>query len=424
MKKLKANTILATFIFGTSLLMLCSFGTDAAYVILSRYKLQKITEAVAIEYAASKARNAYDHIETDEEKAAACSEIRNKYVDIYNVIGSGVLVFDITNMSYKADRTQDKIVVKVEATSKVLPAFLKFVGVREIIIHSRACASSSRIEIQQNLEGDEEFGQGGHGFANGFYANANSNQTYTEFKAPFKEGSNSADVITSKDTGNGDFAIEFGYSKRALWWGSSEADMGEGGGFFVIAGYENGEDESGAQGVSWVDIGNKTTNITSLPRVCADPEDKWAQYESSTTYNTNAQCYYCINAAEGGKIIFDLAKDTNNETDVNGNPTSKTGGRTKKLTHLRVYKAGGSGEKNSDGTFNNPCDPSFTQSDSSEKWGFKTPFYKYFNREAVIKLTILNNVSLIKTSEYNNFRARKASGSSDDDIQGSCSAGE
>ena len=47
MKKLKANAIIAGFILCITILMLCSFGTDTAFIILSRYKLQKVTEAMA-----------------------------------------------------------------------------------------------------------------------------------------------------------------------------------------------------------------------------------------------------------------------------------------------------------------------------------------------------------------------------------------
>ncbi len=419
MRKLKANAILATFIFGFSLLMLCSFGTDAAYVILSRYKLQKITEAIAIEYASNKAGSAFSSTESEDEKNKTCEDIITRYKKIYNVMGSGVINFDIESMEYKADRTLNEVAVKVTTISKVLPAFLRFLGVREIIIHSVACASNQRIRIEQKLEGDEHFGTGDFGFNDGYYGNANSNQTYTEFKSPFVEGDKSTDVVTAKNTGRGDFAIRFGYSKRAWWWPSSDADLGEGGGFFVLAGYDiknkNGENE-----VRWVDIGNKTTNIKSLPRVCADPKDKWAEYETSTDYNTDAQCFYCIDAAQGGSIVFDLAKDTT-DTDINGNPTTQTGGRTKRFTRLRVYKAGGTGEKKEDGTFNNPCDPDFTKEDTSSSDKYQKPFYKYFNREAVIELTLLSNVSLIKNSEYNAFSAK---GGMDDDIAGSCSIKE
>ena len=94
MNKLKANSILASFIFFISLMLLCSFGTDAAYVILSRYKLQKITEYVAMEFASSKARDANNTIKTEEEEKQR-EKIRTKYEAIYNVSGSGVILFKI-----------------------------------------------------------------------------------------------------------------------------------------------------------------------------------------------------------------------------------------------------------------------------------------------------------------------------------------
>lgn len=430
MKKLKANSILAAFIFGTSLLMLTAFGTDACYVILSRYKLQKITESVAIEYAASKARDYENNIETEAEKNESCRKIRQRYEAIYNVMGSGVLVFNIEDMKYKANRVNQEIAVKVSATSRVLPVFLRFVGVREIHIHATASAKTNRLSVSKDIKSNEGFGFGS--FVSGKYANANSDETMVNFSVNNANNQNdftetypspytingkqyrekTADMITTKNTGIGDFMIKFGYKPRASWWGSSDIDMEAGGGFFVVGGYRV-YDSTGSSVVKWVDIGNKALNKqnSELKRICVDPGSEWANYEENTTFSTDVQCFYCIDAAKEGTIIFDLSKD------ISG--TRDTGGRITRLTDVRVYKAGGSGETKSGSSENeNPCNPEFTQKQSSG--GFFTPFFKYFNREAVIKLTILNNVSLIKNSEYENFPS-KANGF-DDDISGFCPA--
>ena len=93
MKKLKANSLLAAIVFCVSILVLCSFGTDAAYVILSRYKLQKITESLALEYASSKSK---DINGTEDENA--CRDIAQRYNNLYNIMGSGVVVFKINQM--------------------------------------------------------------------------------------------------------------------------------------------------------------------------------------------------------------------------------------------------------------------------------------------------------------------------------------
>lgn len=427
-KKIKANSILATFVFGVSLFMLCSFGTDAAYVILARYKLQKITEALAVEYCASKARGYNDAIENATDKANSCKEVKEKYEKIYRVLGSGILLFNVEKMEYKADRVNKDIAVKVETTSKVIPAFLRFVGAKEIIIHANACAQTGRVVINKEIKEDSAFSSFGGIFGaflgaltGGKYADANSEKTMVNFDAPFIDSTNPSKIandITGKDAGIGDFSIKFGYKPRASWWGSSssDTDMESRGGFFVLAGY----DVIGADGTStinWVDIGNKATNKqkSELLRVCVDPEgeeESWATYEGTTEYETTVQCYYCIDAAntvDTNGISFDLAKN------IEG--TKDTEGRIKRLTHLRVYKAGGSGASKSDGTFNNPCDPSFTQSSGSGS--YLTPFAKYFNRDATVTLTILNNVSLIKRSEYEAF-ATAENGLTDNDVQGSC----
>lgn len=442
MKKLKANSILATFVFGVSILMLCSFGTDAAYVILSRYKLQKITEAVAIEYATTKARD-YDYTPNQAAENLARDKMIKKYESIYNVIGSGVLVFDINKLEYKSNRPNKETVVKVETTSKVLPVFLRFVGVREIILHSNAYAKTNRITLEETIQSDADFGSGSKGFVFGRYAN--SQETKVNFDAPFLEKSGikvtkAADLITSRGTGLGDFMIEFEYQ-------NGTTDLGTGGGFFVLAGYDT-KDATGGDTISWVDVGNKAINKSSseLKRICVNPEGSdgsggWAQFEETTEYNLDVQCYYCINAAKEKAIVFDLSKD------IAG--TKDTGGRINKISHFKIYKAGGSAQqKTGTNEIENPCDPTFTQiqlasaaakipyaaagrfSYTIDDWSkpyvnlgggkqYYIPSYQYFNRNAVVRLTILNNVSLIRASEYKSFSTQEAQGGSDADIQGS-----
>ena len=118
-----------------------------------------------------------------------------------------------------------------------------------------------------------------------------------------------------------------------------------------------------------------------------------------------------MDAAEEGTIVFDLAKDTSSTID--------TKSRLNRINALWVLKAGGSGEQKTDGTYNNPCDPGFTQNDGSG--GFFGKFAKWFKRDALVKLTILNNLTVINKKEYDNF-IPLASGHTDEDIQGSWSS--
>ncbi len=405
-KKIKANSILATFIFGISLLLLCSFGTDAAYVILSRYKLQKITEYVAAEFASSKARDADYNIKTEEEEKQR-ADIKLKYEAIYNVMGSGIMVFKITDMEYKADRINKEAVVKVKTTSKVMPAFLRFVGVREIIVHSTAYAKTNRVEIEREIEAEPDSG------SQTDYANWQNSRAIFDFTTTNEAvggALNDASGITAKHTGYGDFMIQFGYKNRAFWWQDDELDLGSGGGFFVIAGYKKDPNSENVDG--WVDIGNKATNKLSsdLRRVCVNG-DNWPEFEETNEYNANTQCFYCVDAAKEGTIIFDLSK-------INSSTVKDTGGRLDRINNLWVLKAGGSGEQKSDGTYLNPCDPNFTQSDSSG--GFLGLFAKWFKRDALVKLTILNNVTMINKKEYDNF-VPLANEPNDTDIKGSWS---
>ena len=406
MRKVKANSILASFIFGMSLLLLCAFGTDAAYVILSRYKLQKITEYVAMEFASSKARDANYTVKTEEENEKR-EEIQQKYESVYNVIGSGVMIFKITNMDYKANRINKEAVVKVKTTSKVMPAFLRFVGVKEIIIHSTAYAKTNRVEIDREIEAEQNTG---NYVDYSTWQNSRAIFDFTTTDEAIGGALNEADGITAKNTGYGDFMIQFGYKQRASWWGDSEPDLGTGGGFFVVAGYKKDPNSTDIDG--WVDIGNKATNKlnSELRRVCVNGEN-WASFEETNEYSAGTQCFYCINAAKEGTIVFDLSKDISS--------TKDTKGRLNRINTLWVLKAGGSGEQKSDGTYLNPCDPGFTQSNGSG--GFLGLFAKWFKRDALVRLTILNNVTMINKREYDSFTPM-ANGSSDEDIQGSWSS--
>lgn len=399
MRKLKANSVLAAFIFGVSLLFLCSFGTDAAYVILSRYKLQKITEYIAMEFAASKARDADNTVKTEDEEKKRKS-IQTKYESIYNAGGSGILVFKITNMDYKADRVNEEVVVKVKTTSKVMPAFLRFAGVKEIIIHSNAYAKTNRVTIDRTIEAEES--------TNSYvdYASWKKSRAIFDFTSDDSSAGGASDYaegITAKNTGIGDFTIQFGYNGRASWWEDTDLDLGSGGGFFVVAGFKNDSSSDDVDG--WADIGNKATNKSDseLKRVCVNA-DNWSMYEETTEYDSSTQCFYCVDAAEEGTIVFDLSKDTSGTTD--------TGGRLERISTLWVLKAGGSGELQDDGEYLNPCDPSFTETDSSGN--FFSSYAKWFKRDATVRLTILNNVTIINKSTYDNF-VSQANGTSDDD---------
>lgn len=370
MKKLKGNSILGAFVFGLSLLMLCAFGTDACYTVLSRYKLQKITEAVAIEYAASKARD-YDYKkETIEEKEAVINEIKDKYEKIYNTIGSGILVFHIESMGYKSDRKNKQTVVFIRTQSKVLPIFLKFAGVREIIIHSNACAKTERIVIEKEIDNED-----GIDFTNNRYSNSSS----AIFEFPFGR----TDLISSKNTDNSDFMIEFEYEP-------TENIKETGGGFFILGGYKK-DDE-----IRFADLGNKRTDEKNVEKICAS-----LSADSEFDIGTGAKCLYCVNSSKTNKAAFKLTKD---DEQIN------------RINILKIYKAAGSAKKDeTTGEINNPCNPDFIFNTPSG--AIETPAYEYFNRKAKIKLTILNNITLIKRSAYNSFRPQ--ANDDDNDIEGS-----
>lgn len=366
MKKLKANSILAAIIFCISILVLCSFGTDAAYVILSRYKLQKVTESIALEFASSKSKSL-----TGEENADECREIAQKYDNLYNVMGSGVVVFNITDMEYKADRQDNEVIVKVATTSRVMPAFLRFVGVKRITIYAVAYATTNKIKPERmkltSIDGGgTETGDFSSGYIINNGGNADNEKTTATFSAPFVDENSKkvADAIIARGIESGDFTVKYEYDN------SAGGNFASGGGFFILGGYEvPNEVEGGEPVIRWVDIGNKTRDIDNVPRLCVNPnasEDlNWATFEDTTTNNTSTQCFYCINAADGDEIVFDLSKNTYSDTQVQGTDginyeIKDTGGRINTITHLRLYKAGGSSEYDESGNITNPCNPNFS----------------------------------------------------------------
>ncbi len=396
MKKLKANSILASFIFAFSLLMLCSFGTDACYVILSRYKLQKITEAVAFEYASSLARNLEGTPLSQTEKNNKCTFIKDVYQSIYNSQNSGILVFKINNMEYKENTDDKTLVVKVDTTARVLPAFLRFVGVKEILIHGVSFAKSERIEITKTIEAGEKPDTLNIDAYREYYTNLSGMKA--EFLSPFEEKNDldeitkKTDVISSKENANGDFAIQFKYKNSTL--------NTSGGGFFIFGSYE-GFKNSGVE-PKYTDIGYKAKDA-DIKRICLKGNE--LNYFNGLSTDEYTNCFYCINSAKNNKVTFDLSKE-GEEWD----------GDTRRLSAITVYKAGGSGE-DTEGGYKDPCDIEFTKmppviDPSSMLVG------DYVNREVEVKLTILNNVYLIKRWDYNNFIPTASSAESED--KGSC----
>ena len=310
-------------------------------------------------------------------------------------------------MDYKADRVNHEVVVRVKTTSRVMPAFLRFVGVKAIVIHSTAYAKTNRVEIERKIEAEQNTSN----YVD--YATWQQSRAIFDFTTTNEANGGELDYasgITSRNTGLGDFMIQFGYEKRASWWGDTELDLGSGGGFCVVAGYKKDPTSDTYDG--WSDIGNKAINKmnSELRRVCVNG-DNWSLYEENTDYISSTQCYYCVDAAEEGTMVFDLAKDTSSTID--------TKSRLNRINALWVLKAGGSGEQKTDGTYNNPCDPGFTQNDGSG--GFFGKFAKWFKRDALVKLTILNNLTVINKKEYDNF-IPLASGNTDEDLQGSWSS--
>ena len=207
MKKLKGNVILTTFVLSMALLVLGIFGTDTAYIVLSRFKLQKITEALALEYASSLAASINNYTNSNRH-----GTISSQYKRVYDSKLSGLVALQVAGMRYKTILDKNGVitgtVVEVSTTASVLPAFLRFIGTKGIQIHSLAHAKTENSTYSDST-------------------NIAAGKYFAEF--------NLNNIMTNKAMGQGDFALNFKYSDN------------ENGGYFVFGSYKVND--------RWTDLG-------------------------------------------------------------------------------------------------------------------------------------------------------------------------
>ncbi len=302
MKRYKANTLLTTFALSLTLLVLGIFGTDSAYVILTRFKLQKITEAIALEYASSLA-----YAPNGTQQPNSCDEIKEQYINAYSNELSGILGLTTDQMAFK-NINDDKTLVRVSTTSRVVPAFLRFIGVQGIEVHSIAYAKTERITFRPQTT------TGG----------------MTEFIIPNSPSNSNSVVnaITSKARGMGDFTIKFEYINDTL--PAEFQNVSKNGGFIALVGYESND--------NWADVGYGAMG--------------------ENVKNVLPNGLICINATDDKNQLFTLDK---NMQQLGFEPN----GYTKKFDRIRIYKSTGVSEDLNKNTLN-PCEPfSCSEEDSN-----------------------------------------------------------
>lgn len=126
-KKLKGNMVVTIIIFMLSFLVFCICAIDVGCVVVSRYKVQKVTETAAL-YMASYLNSK----PVDERTKEALEPLKKRFEDLYSNSLSGYYNFVITNIELKDETTSPKIKISAEANIPTL--FLKYVGIGVIKI--------------------------------------------------------------------------------------------------------------------------------------------------------------------------------------------------------------------------------------------------------------------------------------------------
>ena len=349
-KKLKANVILTTFVLTLVLFFLGAFGTDTVYIIISRYELQKATEGLALEYASFLSQ---DISKRDAVENEFNTDLERRYRHVYNAAESGLLNFKIKRIEYYKnihikDYQRDKAIVEVKTTANVLPAFLRFVGVRGIEVNATARAKTQRMPYYV----DDEIVR--HELMEGYTATgvADANGFTFNFKNDTHEISGTLTnrpkmILTGKPRGNGDFTVTI------IEGSDPDGEDIAAGGYFIFGGYLG--DLANPNSLRWRDIGADTAE---------------ASRRNSMTINGNS--YTCVDASDSKPVVFNLG-------DVNIN----------KLTRIKIYKTIGTVDSTTGDI--NPCSICAV-GDTCED-----------NNTVTIKIVVLNSVSLISKNEFESW---------------------
>lgn len=296
MKKSDGNVILASFVFIVCIVTLGIFGTDTAYIALSRYKLQKATENIALEYASSVGSEIENSTRLDD----TCKKIQKEKHTIFNQGAFGLANFNIDSMEYKYNDTEKEAYVVVRTSANVYPAFLRFIFVRGIKVYSIVCAKSEKIEMEKIIEPETP-------------ADITNSVKFGPDFVDLTNNNKFTDVITAKNTEGSDFTISFKYNNE----GGFET-LSDKGGYFVFAGYKNND--------FLADIGSKAL-IENDKKVSVTVGDK---------------NFTCINASDKDEVEFNLYESD----DILP---------VRRIDRIYVVKSNGAAQ-NLDGTVINPCD--------------------------------------------------------------------
>ncbi len=139
-KKHKANMVVTIIIFMLTFLVFCICAIDAGHVVVSRYKVQKVTETIAL-YMASYLNSK----PTEERTKEALEPLKERFEDLYSASMNGFYTFKITDIELKNETTEPKVKISTEANIPTL--FLKYAGIGVIRILQASYAKAETSDM-------------------------------------------------------------------------------------------------------------------------------------------------------------------------------------------------------------------------------------------------------------------------------------
>lgn len=139
-KKLRANIVISIIIFIFTFIILCICAIDAGYVVLTRYKVQKLTETTAL-YMVSFLNSK----PVEERNNEALKPLKERFEKLYSSSLSGYYNFKINDIEIKDETLSPKI--KVGAEANIPTIFLRYAGIGYIKIMQTSYAKAETYDM-------------------------------------------------------------------------------------------------------------------------------------------------------------------------------------------------------------------------------------------------------------------------------------
>ena len=139
-KKTRANIVISIIIFIFTFIVLCICAIDAGYVVLTRYKVQKLTETTAL-YMTSFLNSK----PLDERNNETLKPLKERFEKLYSSTLSGYYNFRMNDIEIKNEALNPKIKVNTEANIPTL--FLRYAGIGYIKILQTSYARDENYDM-------------------------------------------------------------------------------------------------------------------------------------------------------------------------------------------------------------------------------------------------------------------------------------